>query len=220
MYIIILGAPGAGKGTQAENIAKEMKLAHIASGELFRQAVERGDELGARVKDYISKGMLAPDEVTIQMILQRLTAGDCKDGVVLDGFPRNIKQAKALDDALEEQDKAIDKALYIEVSEEELIRRLTSRWACRQCQASHQSGNNPPGEGEKCKLCGGELYQRVDDNEETIKKRLGVYFTDTMPVIEYYRKQGKLLKINGEDSVEVITGKILSALRKREFITK
>ncbi|MFH1662418.1 MAG: adenylate kinase [Chloroflexota bacterium] len=220
MYIIILGAPGAGKGTQAINIAREMKMAHIASGGLFRQAVVRGDELGAKVKDYMSKGMLVPDEVTIQMILQRLASDDCKNGVLLDGFPRNIKQAKVLEEALKEQGKAIDKALYIEVSEEELIRRLTSRWACRQCQTSYQGRNNPPGEDEKCKLCGGELYQRADDNKETIKKRLGVYFTDTMPVIEYYRKQGKLLEINGEGDVEVITGRILGALRKCEFITK
>jgi len=220
VYIVIIGAPGAGKGTQAVNIAKEMKLTHIASGDLFRQAVERGDELGARVKDYMSKGMLVPDEVTIKMILQRLAVDDCGNGVILDGFPRNIKQAKALEDTLKKRGKAIDKALYIKVSEEELINRLTNRWVCRRCQASHQGGNNPPGEGEKCKLCGGELYQRADDNVETIKKRLGVYFTDTMPVIEYYRQQDKLLEIDGEGSVEVITERILNALRKREFINK
>jgi len=220
VYIVIIGAPGAGKGTQAVNIAKEMKLTHIASGDLFRQAVERGDELGTRVKDYMSKGMLVPDEVTIKMILQRLTVDDCGNGVLLDGFPRNIKQAKALEDTLKKRGKAIDKALYIKVSEEELINRLTNRWVCRRCQASHQGGNNPPGEGEKCKLCGGELYQRADDNVETIKKRLGVYFTDTMPVIEYYRQQDKLLEIDGEGSVEVITERILNALRKREFINK
>lgn len=220
MYIIILGAPGAGKGTQAENIAKEMELTHISSGELFRQAVERGDELGIRVKDYINKGMLVPDEVTIKVILQRLMTDDYKNGVILDGFPRNIKQAKALDDVLKEKDKVIDKALYIKVSEEELTRRLMGRRACRKCQASNKGGNNAFGEGGKCKICGGELYQRADDNEETIKKRLSVYFKDTMPVIEYYRKQGKLLEIAGEDSVEVITERILNALRKREFIAK
>ena len=220
MYIVIIGAPGAGKGTQAVNIAKELKLVHIASGDLFRQAVERGDELGARVEEYMTKGMLVPDEVTIKMILQRLTVDDCGNWVLLDGFPRNIKQAKALEDALKKKDKAIDKALYIKVSEGELINRLTNRWICRQCQTSHQSDNNPPGEDEKCELCGGELYQRADDNKETIKKRLNVYFRDTMPVIEYYRQQDKLLEIDGEGSVEVITGRILSALRKREFINK
>jgi len=220
VYIVIIGAPGAGKGTQAVNIAKEMKLAHIASGDLFRQAVERGDELGTRVEEYMTKGMLVPDEVTIKMILQRLTVDDCGNGVLLDGFPRNIKQAKALEDALKKRDKAIDRAIYIEVSEGELINRLTNRWICRQCQVAHQGGNNPPGEDEKCELCGGELYQRADDNKETIKKRLSVYFTDTMPVIEYYRQQDKLLEIDGEGSVEVITGRILNALQKREFINK
>lgn len=220
MYIIILGAPGAGKGTQAVNIAREMKLAHIASGDLFRQAVERGDELGVRIKDYMSKGMLVPDKVTIQMILQRLVADECRNGVVLDGFPRNIKQARALDKALKEQGEAIDKTLYIKVSEKELTRRLTSRWVCRQCQTSYQSENKPPREGERCKICGGELYKRADDNEETIKKRLGVYFTETTPVIEYYRQQGKMLEVDGEGSVEAVTGKILGALRRREFITK
>ena len=219
MYIIILGAPGAGKGTQAVDIAREMKLAHIASGDLFRQAVERGDELGVRIKDYMSKGVLVPDEVTIQMILQHLMADECSNGVVLDGFPRNIKQARVLDEALKEQGRAIDKALYIKVSEKELIRRLTSRWVCRQCQTPHQS-KNKPGEGERCKICGGGLHQRADDNEETIKKRLGVYFTETMPVIEYYRKQGKLLEVDGEGSVEIVTRRILGALGRREFITK
>jgi len=220
LYIIILGAPGAGKGTQAVNIAREMKLAHIASGDLFRQAVERGDELGVRVKDYMSKGMLVPDKVTIQTILQRLVADECRNGVVLDGFPRNKKQARALDKALKEQGKDIDKALSIKVSEKELTRRLTSRWVCRQCQTSHQSENKPPREGERCKICGGELYQRADDNEETIKKRLGVYFTETTPVIEYYRQQGKLLEVNGEGSAEAVTGRIIGALRRREFVTK
>lgn len=220
MYIIILGAPGAGKGTQAANIAREMNLVHIASGDLFRQAVEKGDEMTNRINNYISKGMLVPDEITIQMTLQHLAADDCKDGALLDGFPRNLKQAKALDEALKEQGKAIDKALYIKVSEEELTHRLESRRICRRCQAPYESGNKPPEESERCKICGGELYQRTDDNKETIKKRLDVYFTDTMPVIEYYRKQGKLLEVDGEGAVDIVTGRIINALRRCEFITK
>ena len=220
MYIIILGAPGAGKGTQAVNIARGMKLVHIASGDLFRQAIEKGDKLGVLVEDYMSKGTLVPDGVTIKMILQRFVDDDCKNGAVLDGFPRNVKQARALDEALKEQDKTIDKALYIKVSEKELTRRLTNRWVCHQCQASYHSKEKPAGEGGRCKICGGELYQRADDNEETIKKRMGVYFTDTLPVIEYYRKQGKLLEVDGEGSVEIITRRILGALGRREFIKK
>jgi adenylate kinase len=127
LYIIILGTPGAGKGTQAASIAGELKLAHVASGDLFRQAVERGDELGARVKGYMDKGVLVPDEITIAVIMDRLSAPDCRNGAVLDGFPRNIKQARALDAALKKQNKAVDKALYLEVPEEELVRRLSGR---------------------------------------------------------------------------------------------
>jgi adenylate kinase len=220
LYVIILGAPGSGKGTQAVNVAREMKLVHIGSGDLFRQAMEMGDGLSATVKDYMNKGILVPDEITIQMILQRLMVDDSRDGVVLDGFPRNLKQAKALDEALTKQNKTIDKVLYIKVSEREIIRRLKSRWLCRQCQTPNQSENNMPREDEKCKICGGELYQRADDNTKTIKKRLGIYCTDTIPVIEYYQKKGKLLEVDGEDSIEVITVRILGILSRHEFITK
>jgi adenylate kinase len=220
LYIVILGAPGAGKGTQAEIIARKMKLEHIASGDLFRQVAKKGDELSGRIKEYMSKGILVPDEVTINMILQHLACDDIKNGALLDGFPRNVKQAKALDRALKEHSKFIDKALYIEVSEGELNYRLTSRVLCRQCQTSSQNVVRLIGEEEKCKRCGGELYRRADDNIETIKKRLDVYFSETMPVIEYYKKQGKLLKVNGEGSIEDITTRILNTLQKREYIAK
>ncbi len=220
MYIIILGAPGAGKGTQAANIARELKLAHIASGDLFRQAVEQGDELGTRVKDYMNKGVLVPDEITIHMIMERVSAPDCRYGAILDGFPRNLKQAKALDEALKKQNKAVDRVLYIEVPEEELIRRLSGRWVCRSCQTPYHSPGSPPEGRDKCELCGGQLYQRPDDKAETVKKRLRVYFSETAPLIEYYRRQGKLLAANGEGGVDIVTARILSALRKREFITK
>ena len=220
MYIIILGAPGAGKGTQAINIAKELKLSHIAPGDLFRQAIDRGGKLAIRIKEYVRRGMLVPDEITIRMILECIKADDCKGGVLLDGFPRNIKQGKALDEGLKKQDEAIDKALYIKVSEEELVYRLKNRWICRQCQIPRQTDRRSPGEDEKCTFCGGELYQRADDNEETIKKRLDVYFTDTMPVIEYYRKQGKLLEVDGEGTIDTVTGRILNTLHRCGFITK
>ncbi|UCG55132.1 MAG: adenylate kinase [Dehalococcoidia bacterium] len=216
----MLGAPGAGKGTQAVNIARKMKLGHIASGDLFRQMIKKGDELGGKVKEYMGKGTLVPDKVTIKMILQRLALDDSKNGALLDGFPRNIKQARALDRALKDQGKFIDKALYIEVSEGELNRRLTNRALCRRCQTPYQNGDRSIGDEEKCKCCGGELYRRADDNLETIKKRLDVYFSETMPVIEYYKKQGKLVEINGEGSVEVITARIFNALQKHEFIAK
>lgn len=220
MYIIILGAPGAGKGTQAENIARHMKLEHISTGDLFRQAIDKGNKLGDRVKECMKKGMLVPDEVTTKMILKRLALDDNKNGALLDGFPRNIKQARALDKALKKKDKVIHKALYIRVSKEELVRRLSGRRVCRQCQTPHQVLDEIMGQKEKCKHCGGELYQRADDNLEAIKQRLKIYFSETLPVIEYYKKQGKLVEVDGEGNIELITARILDRLRKREFITR
>ena len=219
MYIIVLGAPGAGKGTQAAVVAGELKLAHVASGDLFRQAIERSDELGVKVKGYLSRGALVPDEITIRMILERIAEEDCRQGAMLDGFPRNLKQAEALDEALEKQGDEIDLALYIEVSEEELIKRLSGRRVCRQCQTPYQA-DVALAEEQKCSKCGGELYQRPDDTIETVKERLKVYFTQTMPVIDYYRQKGKLLAVNGEGKVEDITARILDALKKQEYIAR
>jgi adenylate kinase len=218
VYIVFLGAPGVGKGTQAANVARELSLVHIASGDLFRQAVERGDELGKKVKSYLEKGMLVPDEITVQMVLERMSASDCQGGVIFDGFPRNLRQAEALDEALKKQHKGIDWVVYIKVSENELIKRLSRRWVCRNCQAPCYSVTSHPKTGGKCKLCGGELYQRPDDDSKTVKKRLDVYFTETTPIIEYYRQAGKLLEVDGEGSVDDITGRITRALRKKEYI--
>ncbi len=219
MYIIFLGAPGAGKGTQAANVARELNLAHIASGDLLRQAAERGDELGLRVKAYMEKGMLVADEITIGMILERIAAPDAQAGTILDGFPRNLKQAEALDKALKQQNRAIDRVLYIKVPEEELIKRLSGRWICHSCQTPYHSRNSPPKVRGRCDRCRGELYQRPDDRAETVKKRLEVYFAETAPLIEYYRQQGKLLEIDGEGSIDTVTGRMTSTLHRREFIT-
>ncbi len=212
MYIVVLGAPGAGKGTQAVAIAREMEMAHIASGDLFRQAVERGDELGVRVKGYMASGALVPDEITIKMIMQRVAAADCDNGVILDGFPRNLQQAEALDADLKKKNKKIDRVLYIDVPEEELVRRLIGRRVCRDCQKPHCNSNSQKKPEGKCRYCGGELYQRPDDNAETVAKRLKVYFAETMPLIEYYRRQGKLAEVDGQGSVEDITEKMLDAI--------
>ncbi len=215
MYIILLGAPGAGKGTQAAIMAKEMKLAHIASGDVFRQALERGTELGLKAKPYMEAGKLVPDEITIQMILGRIGAPDCHGGVILDGFPRNLKQAEALGKALKEQGKAIDKVVYIKVSEEELVKRLSGRWICRKCQTPYHTVTSPPKVWGKCDRCGGELYQRADDTTETVKKRLDIYFAETAPLIDYYTRAGKLLEIDGEGEVEAVDKRIITALRGR-----
>jgi adenylate kinase len=216
MYLVLLGAPGAGKGTQAATLTKELKLAHIASGDLFRQALAKETELGLQAKAYMEKGQLVPNEVTIKMVLERITAPDCAAGIILDGFPRNVEQAKALDEALKAQNKGIDKAVYIKVPETELLKRLTGRWICRNCQAPYHEVSFPPKIKGKCDKCGGELYQRADDNTETIKKRLVVFFAETAPLIEYYSKVGKLLEVQGEGSMEDISARIIAALKVKK----
>jgi adenylate kinase len=213
MYLVLLGAPGAGKGTQADLLTKKLKLAHIASGDLFRQALSKGTELGLLAKSYMEKGQLVPNEITIKMVLERITAPDCLAGIILDGFPRNVEQAKALDAALKAQNKSIDKAVYIKVSEQELLTRLTGRWICRACQTPYHEVNSPPKVAGICDKCGGELYQRADDNTQTIKKRLEVFFGETAPLIDYYSKSGKLLEVQGEGTMEDISARIVSALQ-------
>jgi adenylate kinase len=213
VYIILLGAPGAGKGTQAVTLARELKLVHVATGDLFRQALEQQSELGLRAKAYMEKGELVPDEITIQMVLERILAPDCAGGAILDGFPRNVNQARALDESLAEQSRAIDKVIYIKVAREELIRRLSGRWICRQCQAPYHEVNSPPKVAGKCDRCGGELYQRPDDTPETVAKRLEVYFSETAPLIEYYTRAGKLVEVAGEGDVAEVAERIMAAVR-------
>ena len=212
MYIIFLGAPGAGKGTQAATVAQELKLVHVASGDLFRQEIEQGTELGLKAKSYVEKGKLVPDKITIAMVLGRMSGLDGQGGVILDGFPRNLEQAKALGEALQKQAKAIDKVVYIKVSEDELLKRLSGRWICRSCQTPYHTINSPPAVWGKCDRCGGELYQRPDDTAETVKKRLEVYFAQTIPLIEYYAQAGKLLEVDGDGGVDEVGRRIIAAL--------
>jgi len=212
MYLVLLGAPGAGKGTQAAVISRELNLPHLASGDLFRQAVQKGTKLGELVKSYMERGALAPDDVTIQVISERLNESDCAEGCVFDGFPRTLEQAKALDKALAERGKALDKAIYIDVPEKELMKRLGGRWVCRQCQAPYHEVTSPPKTSGKCDRCGGELYQRPDDNETTIKERLKVYFAQTTPLLDYYQEKGKLVKIDGKLGIEQVAESVLEAL--------
>jgi adenylate kinase len=212
VYIIFLGAPGAGKGTQAASVARKLKLVHIATGDLFRQALEQGTELGLKAKSYMERGVLVPDQITIEMVLERISAPDSAGGVILDGFPRNLKQAQALDEALSKQGKAIDKVVYIKVAKEELLERLSGRWICRVCQTPYHIPDSPPKVWGKCDKCGGELYQRPDDTEENVKKRLEVYSAQTAPLIDYYRRAGKLLEIDGEGGVDEVGKRIVAAL--------
>jgi adenylate kinase len=213
VYIILLGAPGAGKGTQAVMLMEKLKLAQVASGDLFRKALQQETDLGKKAKAYMEKGQLVPDEITIQMVLERLNAPDVKNGAILDGFPRNLDQAKALDKALAKQSKAIDKVINIKVSDEEVIRRLGGRWICRNCQAPYNEVDSPPKKKGVCDRCGGELYQRADDNPATIRKRLEVYLKETSPLIDYYKKAGKLIEVISQGGPEAVNKKILTALR-------
>lgn len=214
MYIILLGPPGAGKGTQAVHVAQSLKLAHVASGDLFRQALEQGTDLALKARSYMEAGKLVPDELTVSMVLERLKAPDCETGVVLDGFPRNLKQSEALDKALSGQNRSIDWVLYIKVSEEEVLRRLGGRWICRSCQLPYHATESPPRVQGRCDRCGGELYQRPDDNVETIKKRLAVYAQETAPLIDYYAQRGKLIEVDGEGGPEAVGERIIAALKR------
>jgi len=210
--IILLGAPGAGKGTQAVALVKEKGLAHVASGDLFRDNLGRGTELGKIAKTYMDKGELVPDDVTVKMVLDRIAKPDCANGFLLDGFPRTIPQAEALDKALSEEGKSIDKAVSVAVPNEQLIKRLSGRWICRGCQAPFHMVDAPPKEAGKCDHCGGELYQRDDDNEVTVQNRLDVYMKQTAPLIDYYKGQGKLLEVNGNQPVDAVSKEMLAAL--------
>jgi adenylate kinase len=215
VFIVFLGAPGAGKGTQAVEVAKELKLAYIATGDMFREAQNKGTAMGLKAREYMEKGRLVPDEITVAMLLERISTPDCQRGVVFDGFPRNLAQAEALDKALAKQSRTIDKVVYIKVSEEELLRRLGGRWICRQCQIPYHQINSPPKVDGKCDRCGGELYQRADDTPATVKERLKVYFAQTAPLIDHYTRASKLAEVNGEGSVEEVRQRILDAIEKR-----
>jgi adenylate kinase len=214
VYVIFLGAPGAGKGTQAAEVAKELKLAHIATGDMFRDAQKKGTKLGLKAKEYMEKGQLVPDELTVAMLLERISASDCAKGVIFDGFPRTLGQAEALDKAFTAQSKKIDKVVYIKVADEELIGRLSGRWICRQCQTPYHEIAAPPKVKGKCDKCEGELYQRDDDKPATIKNRLGVFHAQTAPLIEYYKKTGKLTEVKGTGAVEQIRKDIIGVLKK------
>ena len=194
-------------------LAGKLKIAPVASGDLFRQALEKETGLGKKARAYMEKGQLVPDEITIGMVLERLAAPDTAKGALLDGFPRNIRQAAALDKALAEQGKSLAKAIYIKVPEAELLKRLAGRLVCRDCQAPYHETDSPPKQKGICDRCGGELYQRADDNAATVKKRLEVYFAETAPLIDYYKKAGKLAEIDGEGGAAAVNRRILAALK-------
>ena len=211
MYLVLLGAPGSGKGTQAVTLSKELGLPHVATGDLFREQMSKGTDVGLLAKKYVDGGQLVPDEVTIRMLLERLEEPDCQKGAILDGFPRTVEQASALDAALAAQGKNVDRAILLDVSEEELLRRLSGRWICSNCQTPYHEASAPPRVAGICDRCGGNLYQRADDTRETAERRLKVYTEQTMPLIEYYRKQNKLSSVVGEGSLSDVGAALVTA---------
>jgi adenylate kinase len=215
MRIIMLGAPGAGKGTQASMISEKYGILQISTGDILRAAVREGTQLGIEAKKYMDRGELVPDEIVIGIVRERIVQDDCKKGFILDGFPRTVVQAEALDRMLEELGISIDYVINIDVPEEEIIKRLSGRRTCRNCQAMYHVIFNPPKKEGVCDKCGGELYQRDDDKEETIRARLEVYKKQTAPLIEYYSKRGKLVNIDGRKGINEIFTEIVNVLEKR-----
>lgn len=210
MLIILLGPPGAGKGTQAERLVKKYNLAYIATGDILRAAVKSGSPLGQEARIYMEKGQLVPDEVVVGIVSERLAAPDCRDGALLDGFPRTVAQAQALDQVLKEMGRQIDRVVYIAVDEEELITRLTGRRVCRECAATYHIKFNPPQVRNVCDQCGGELYQREDDSLSTVQERLVVYREQTTPLIDYYGREELVTEIDGNRDIKQIFAEISS----------
>ncbi len=217
-YIVLLGAPGAGKGTQAELLEQALKLPHVASGDLFREHLKNETELGRLARSYIEKGELVPDDVTIAMVRERLSQPDCAKGAILDGFPRTIPQAQALEDMLADLTGGTYELIpiYIEVPQDVLLARLGGRWTCRNCQAVYHELFNPPQVPGVCDECGGELYQRPDDTPETHRRRIEVYMEQTAPLIDYYREQGLLVTVDGRPSVQEVRTALLAVIRGGE----
>lgn len=197
MKIIMLGAPGAGKGTQAKRIAAELSIPHISTGDIFRANIKAGTELGKKAKEYMDQGDLVPDEITIGMLIDRLKEEDCKNGYILDGFPRTIPQAKSLTEALNKLGEAIDYAIDVDVVDETIVGRMSGRRACVGCGATYHIVTIPPAVENVCDVCGGDLILREDDKPETVLKRLEVYHELTQPLVEYYKEQGILVTVDG-----------------------
>jgi adenylate kinase len=212
MRLILLGGPGVGKGTQAQKLSEKLDVPHISTGNILRQAVEDKTDMGLMAKSYMDKGELVPDEVVIGIVRERLAQPDAKKGFILDGFPRTVPQAEALDKLIDDLNIPLDSVIYINASESVIVKRLSLRRTCRDCKAVYHLEHSPPKEAGVCDRCGGELYQRDDDKEETIRKRLQVYKEQTSPLIDYYKKSGKLIEISGDGSIDEVYASICEAL--------
>ncbi|HKV58128.1 MAG TPA: adenylate kinase [Ktedonobacteraceae bacterium] len=215
MNVILIGAQGSGKGTQADLLAGELGLPHVSSGDLFRKAMAEKTELGLKVKTYMDRGELVPDDLTVAMILSRLTMPDCAAGVILDGFPRTVAQEQALDEGLQRVGKQIDLVFYLEVPREELLTRLSGRYICRANQHVYNINTRPPKKPGVCDIDGSPLFQRPDDTGEAVQRRLNIFFDETIHLLDYYRKQGKLVTVNGNRSIEQVRATMLEAIRDK-----
>lgn len=212
MKIIMLGAPGAGKGTQAKKIAKKYEIPHISTGDIFRANIKNNTELGKKAKTYMDKGLLVPDELTVDLVIDRVQQEDCKNGYILDGFPRTIPQAESLDAALAKMGEKVDFAINVEVPDENIVNRMSGRRACVGCGATYHIKYNAPKTEHICDVCGEKLVLREDDQPETVLKRLGVYHDQTQPLIEYYAKAGVLKEVDGTVDMEDVFQAIVSVL--------
>lgn len=212
MKIIMLGAPGAGKGTQAKKIAEVCKVPHISTGDIFRANIKNGTELGAKAKEYMDKGLLVPDELTCDLVVDRIQQSDCANGYILDGFPRTIPQAEALTNALKAIDQKMDYAINVEVPDENIIGRMSGRRACVGCGATYHVVYNPTKVEGVCDACGEKLILRDDDKPETVKNRLDVYHDQTQPLIDYYKNQGILVEVDGTKNMDDVFADILKIL--------
>jgi adenylate kinase len=216
-YIVFLGPPGAGKGTQAAVVAKKMNLAHISSGNIFRENIDNRTALGLRAQSYLDSGQLVPDDLTIAMIRDRLSMPDCTQGAILDGFPRTVTQAQELDKMLLEMNGKIECVPFINVAEEVLVERLSGRWICESEKHVYHLTFNPPLKEGICDVDGNPLHQRKDDTRETVERRIREYNEKTAPLIEYYRQAGKLIEIDGTKDINQVTSDILNKIDKRDF---
>ena len=212
MKIIMLGAPGAGKGTQAKQIASKYDIPHISTGDIFRANIKNGTELGMKAKTYMDKGLLVPDELVVDLVVDRVAADDCKKGYVLDGFPRTIPQAEALDAALEKNGENMEYAINVEVPDENIVKRMSGRRACVACGATYHLEHIPPKKEGICDTCGKELILRDDDKPETVLNRLNIYHEQTWPLIEYYTKKGILKEVDGTKDMTEVFGEIVAIL--------
>lgn len=215
MRLILLGPPGAGKGTQAAGLVKKYNIPHISTGDIFRANIKEGTELGVLAKGYMDKGLLVPDELVVSIVKDRLTKDDCKNGFLLDGFPRTVKQAEELDSELLSLGIKLDRVVNIQADTDILIERAVGRRICKECGATYHIKNNPPKVEGRCDIDNGDLYQRDDDNEETVSTRIKVYLEQTQPLIDYYQQKGLILNIDGTKSIEEIFQTIVKGLEDK-----